>query len=84
MKIKSVSINHEIFQHTMACLLAYAAHIEDKEVDDSFPGLDSIGIAMLTIFSALENLGKFKQEDIAIELEGLASYFRSKEGPSDE
>ena len=81
MKIKTVSINQEVFQHTMACFLAFAAHIEDKDVDESMPGLDSIGIATLTIFSALNNSGEYEQENIARELEGLASYFRAVEGP---
>ena len=65
----------------MACFLAYAAHIQGKDLDDSLPDLESIGIATVTLFSALENSGEFKQEDIAIELEGLASYFRAVEGP---
>jgi hypothetical protein len=81
MKIKKVTVNEEIFQHAMACFLAFAAHLEDKYLDAKVPTLDSIMLGTHLIFSALKNSGEFDQETIAKEFELLAVCFRGVEGP---
>jgi len=81
MKINRVSVDLELYQDLVARFLAFAAHVEGKEVSMKPPKLDSIYLSLHMILSGLKNAKFYTSSEIANELELLAGTFRDVEGP---
>lgn len=81
MKVEHRTVDFSLYHDLIARFLAFAAHVEDKEVNIKPPKLESIYIVLHMILSGLKNAGIYKPEEIAEKLDELARHFRLVEGP---
>jgi sulfate adenylyltransferase subunit 1 (EFTu-like GTPase family) len=81
MKINRVSVDYNAYQDIMARFMAFAAHLEGKEVNRKIPKLESITLTLHMILSGMKNSGFYTAESLADELDTIGATLRSVEGP---
>lgn len=79
--MKKLTVDQGAFETVCAHVLTFAAHVEGKPANFTFPKLESIGLGLELILSGFKNTGKYKSSDIAAELRDMAKHFDQVEGP---